>query len=140
MRALPPSPAYLEIDSETGSVRVIDPTSSTNEMAFEYHDAGYVSLAPGGFLYDSMMVTYLKGNNTLTVNRDEASASYVGKHIYIEGKWARILHVNGSEMVISENMLASGVSMVTPVTMNTIDIRGNATLDRLEIDWNPLVK
>ena len=140
LRALPPSPAYLEIDSETGSVRVIDPTSSTNEMAFEYHDAGYVSLAPGGFLYDSMMVTYLKGNNTLTVNRDEASASYVGKYIYIEGKWARILHVNGREMVISENMLAAGVSMVTPVTMNTIDIRGNATLDRLEIDWNPLVK
>lgn len=138
--ALPPAPAYLEINSEDGSVKVIDPTASTSEIAFEYHDLGYIFLSPCGKTYDELMIQYTSGSSAATIGSVADAKQYIGKYILVGGKWLRIIYATHDTITVNENFSSSGMAMVTPVTMNRMEISGNATISKLEIDWTPWVK
>lgn len=140
LTSLPPSPAYLEIDSGKGSVKVVDPSTASKMIAFEYHDLGYISLAPNSLLDDTVRIAHTAGSNTVALTDGDAPERFVGRYIRLGDQWMRIIHVSGNNMVLNTSVATSGTSDVTPVVMNRISIDGIATLDRLEIDWEPLVR
>ena len=140
LTALPASPAYLELDSEKGSVTLIDPDSGTKEIMFEYHDYGFLDLAPSGVMFDNFYVNCTKGSNTVTATNRELDSSYVGKYVFLDKSWLRILSVSGKTMTLSGTSEKTRVAQISPVTMNTMTLTGNMTLDKLEIDYTPLVQ
>lgn len=137
--SLPPSPAYLELDSKKGSVMLVDPSAGTKELMFEYHDYGFIDLAPSGSIFDEITVTYTSGSNTVQVTGREVTSEDVDKYLRLNGKWVRIIAVTSSGVVLSETMTASGKEKVPAVTMNRMVIAGNATLTKLEMTYVPLV-
>lgn len=137
--ALPPAPAYLELDSGKGSVTLIDPSTNQRTLMFEYHDYGFIDLKPSGLLYDEVLVAYTAGSNTVTVYNKELEQSHVGKYMYLGGKWMRIIAVTEGGVVLNGNMETGGEEATTIVIMNQLAIEGNATLTKLEIDYTPLV-
>lgn len=140
IKALPPDPAYLEINSEDGSVKVIDPTTSRSEIAFEYHDLGYITLSPCESMFDEFMIQYTSGSSTAAIRSIVDAKQHVGKYILVGGTWLRIIYATHDTITVHENFHSSGMAMVMPTTMNLISISGNTTLSKLEIDWTPWVK
>ena len=137
--ALPPSPAYLELDSRKGSVTLVDPSTNQRELMFEYHDYGFIDLEPSGLLYDEVLVAYTSGSNTVTVYNKELDQSHVGRYLYLGGKWMRIIAVTKNGVVLNGNMEASGEESSTIVVMNQMAIEGNVTLTKFEMEYTPLV-
>lgn len=138
--ALPPETAYLEINSEDGSVKVVDPLTSSSEIAFEYHDLGYITLSPCESVFDEFMIQYTSGSSTAAIGSVVDAKQYIGKYILVSGQWLRIIDATHDTITVHENFRSSGMAMVVPATMNSLSINGNATLNRLEVDWTPWVK
>lgn len=139
--ALPPTPGYLEIDSVNGVVRFKTTTGSEDEIVFEYHDEGYITLESCGFVYDEAVATYSKTSKIVSFQDRELDNSYIGKYIRIAGAWHKIMTVNKTSATLDKEPATSGVDTVSFVTMNQITITGeNVNLTRLEIEYTPKVQ
>lgn len=138
--ALPPSPAYLEIDSCKGSVRLIDPSAGTSELMFEYHDAGYIDLAPSGFWEDEVPISYTAGSNEVTADGAFPKEACVGKYVRLNGTWLQILAVTAHGFIVSAFLAASGQDFSPIVRMNHFLIDGDAELTKLEVDYTPMAE
>lgn len=60
-------------------------------------------------------------------------------HLYLGGKWMRIIAVTKNGVVLNGNMEASGEESSTIVVMNQMAIEGNVTLTKFEMEYTPLV-
>ena len=130
--------ACLELDSEKGQTRIA--LGESTELAFAFHDEGYITLAPCTPFFRSFPVTFTVGSNIVT-SLDTFQPSMVGQFIYLDG-WKRIRQINDVHTaVLSERMAASGTAETPVVTMNEIEISGESiNLTTFEITYTPRVR
>lgn len=132
--SLPPTD-YLVIDSAKGTVRY------GSSLAFQYHNDGFIRLAP--YLPDKrdIVVSYTSGSNYLSVLSEVADSTWVGRYVRINNEWVKIIYVNASGVVtLQKNMGASGIETTRLVTMNEISITGtNQSLSTLSFDYVPRI-
>lgn len=134
---LPSSPEYLEVASETGTIKLL-PTFP-NRLSYAYHDDGYLRLAPG-LPRRNIPITYTSGSNQVTTT-SILTKEDEGRYVYLNEEWLRIANVNNAHTaIVSKNMGASGTETTVIVTMNEILIEGTGTLTTCTIDFVPLVR
>lgn len=137
--ALPSDPDYLELDSESGSITQLP--SKPDEFAFEYHDYGYIRLAPCIPYERDVAVSYVAGTNTIDFMLLDLTEHNVGQYVRLNGEWIRIISVSGRQAVISKPMDVTGSEYTMVATMNEISVEADgAELTKLEIQYIPKVR
>lgn len=100
-----PASGYLELDSKYGTVKVMP----TDELAFEYHDLGYIRLLPCTPYERNIYATYTANSNIVRFLTFKPNESTVGKYILLDGEWLRIAALNGeNSVIVSKNMSETG--------------------------------
>lgn len=128
----------LELDSYRGQTRTV--LGEHVEMAFPFHDEGYITLAPCTPFIRSLRVNYTANSNIIT--SDGGFLPHMeGQFVYLGG-WKEIRLVSSeNRAVISEIIAESGSSETPVVTMNEIEISGNGLdLSKMEIEYTPRVR
>ena len=112
------------------------------KISFEYHDEGYIRLAPCTPYQRDVMVSYTKDSNEVTVASNQANTIMAGQYIYISGEWVRISAVQSdSTLIIGKRMEADGVEYCMVATMNELTISGEGLeLTKFELDYTPLLR
>ena len=128
----------LELDSYRGQTRTV--LGEHVEMAFPFHDEGYITLAPCTPFVRSLRVNYTANSNIITSDGGFLP-QMEGQFVYLGG-WKKIRLVSSeNRAVISEIMADSGSSETPIVTMNEIEISGNGLdLSKMEIEYTPRVR
>lgn len=135
LTSLPPSD-YIEIDSSKGTVKY------AGNLEYSYHSDGFIKLA--SYLPDikNVVVRYSSGSNTITVSGAIPEASWIGKYVYQNGSWIKILYVNTTTGIITlqSSMGSTGIETTRIVTMNEIGITGDGvSLTTFSLDYTPLI-
>lgn len=133
-----PSSGYLEISSDHGTVKAMP----ADELAFEYHDEGYIRLSPCTPYDRDVMVSYESGSNAVILHAHKADISMIGKYMRIRGEWLKISSVlSDSSVVVSKQLLTSGTEQTMIAKMNELTISADAaSLTRLELEYVPLLR
>lgn len=123
--------ACLELDSEKCQTRIT--LGSECELAFPFHDEGYITLAPCLPFARSITVSHTAGSNTVT--SDGAFSSRMkGQYLFLDG-WKCIWQVTDANTVIlSEKVNSTGTIETPVVTMNEIEITGGEGLKSFEVE------
>lgn len=134
-----PAGAYLEINSETGQVWLVK--GPDRELAFHYHDMGYLHAAPCTPFERSLMVTHTTGDRQITTDGG-FTPEMVGQYIHLSGSWMEIRQVNDNHTAQLRNTATETGWTETPVaTMNKLWLRGDGVnLSRFEVEYIPRVK
>lgn len=113
----------LELDSARGQTRTV--LGDHTEIAFPFHDEGYITLAPCTPFIRALRVNYSSGSNIIT--SDGGFLPHMEEQfVYLDG-WKKIRLVNNeNKAVISETMTGSGTAETPVVTMNEIEISGES--------------
>ena len=90
---------WFEIDSRKGQVYLVG--AATRELAFEYHDKGYIALEANLGFEDGRIISFSQGGNTVTATDDENGFSEgdIGKYIYTGDGWHKILSVSDATII-----------------------------------------
>lgn len=123
--------AYLELDSEKCQTSIV--IGDESELAFPFHDEGYITLAPCLPFIRAIEVSHTAGSNTVT--SDGVFAAHMeGQYLYIDG-WKCILQVtDGNNAILSAAVESTGTTQTPVVTMNEIEVTGGAGLTRFEVE------
>lgn len=123
--------ACLELDSEKCQTRIA--LGDETELAFPFHDEGYITLAPCLPFVRSITVSHTAGGNIVT--SDGAFASHMkGQYLYLDG-WKCIRQVtDANTAILSEAVNGIGATETPVVTMNEIEITGGEGLTRFEVE------
>lgn len=134
-----PAEAYIEIDSGTGQVWLVK--GPERNLAFHYHDMGYIQLAPCTPFVRSLRVQYAASSRVVTSDGG-FSSEMAGQYLFLNGSWTEIRQVDSESSAQLRNMMTIHGAEDTPVvTMNKISLRGEAVaLSRLEIEYTPRIK
>lgn len=133
-----PSSLTLTVDSEHGFVCT---SAAPDTAAFEYHDLGYIRLAPCIPYERDVMVNYTSGKNEITFSTHFPVEENVGQYIYVGGEWLRITSVNKNKATVNKNLAVSGFEETMIATLNEIVVEGNGlALTTLEIDYEPRIR
>lgn len=75
--------------------------AATRELAFEYHDKGYIALEANLRFEDGKTISFSQGGNTVTAEDEESGFSEedIGKYIYTGDGWHKILSVSDVTIV-----------------------------------------
>ncbi len=130
--------AVLELDSAMGQTRIV--LGEEKEMAFSFHDEGYITLAPCLPLMRDVTVTHTQGSNMVS-SAGCFHEKMKGQYLYIDG-WKRIAQVTDENTATIVPAAEYSGSTVTPiVTMNELEMQGeNAALTHFEIEYVPRVE
>lgn len=143
---------YIVCDGLNGKTVLSDGTSST--LAFRHHDSGFIELEPGYPITRNVKVFYEAGSNVVT-STAEFDESFVGKYIWIDGSWKKILSVsdnnstlcsdstcgNGTFCGISDGIIISsacqntGNEVTEIVTMNEIIVTPDSTMNLTKLNF-----
>lgn len=109
------------------------------ELAFAFHDEGYITLAPCTPFARAVSVTYTAGSNVIA-SAGVFQPHMEGQYLYL-GEWIKIIHVNDTDSaLLSKQMAASGTLSTPIVTMNEIEVDApTAALTRFEMLYTPCV-
>lgn len=123
--------AHLELDSEKCQTQIV--LGDETELAFPFHDEGYITLAPCLPFVRSVHVSHTVGSNTVT--SDGAFASHMkGQYLYLNG-WKCIRQVTDTNTaILSEAVNSTGTSETPVVTMNEIELTGSEGLTHFEVE------
>ena len=123
--------AYLELDSEKCQTSIV--LGDESELAFPFHDEGYIALSSCLPFVRSITVSHTAGSNMLT--SDGAFAAHMeGQYLYIDG-WKCILQVtDGNNAILSAAVQNTGTTQTPIVTMNEIEVTGGEGLTRFEVE------
>ena len=104
---------WFEIDSKKGQVYLVG--AATRELAFEYHDKGYIALEANLGFEDGKTISFSQGGNTVTATDDENGffEDDIGKYIYTGDGWHKILSVSDVTIV------GCGKNLLPPQTTQT---------------------
>ena len=143
LKSLPDNGNYLEITSETGRIQMLP--SYPDAVVYNYHDYGYIRLAPSWPVYDDITVTFTSGSNEITSSDFTFTKSFEGYYLFIDGGWYRISatyeSTNPHKAVISARPSNSDTVQTPIVRMNEITITGeDAELTRMNIYFTPYVR
>ena len=109
------------------------------DMAFGFHDEGYIELAPCKPFVRSMLVTHTADSNIISTSQ-AFLPQMEGQYLYIGG-WVKIRQVtDSSTAIISQAAQSDGVTVTPVVTMNELAFEGDTALTQLEIDYSPRVR
>ena len=135
-----PESGYLEIDSRLGKVTLVH--NEQRDVFFEYHNEGYLTLAPYLPKQFNVGVEYKNGNATVSFYELTSLENYLGKYIYLEEAWHKIVSVSEEDGTaeLDTAMTTNGATLTKIVTMNEIRITGTGmTLNKLSIDYTPVI-
>ena len=135
-----PESGYLEIDSRLGKVTWVH--NEQRDVFFEYHNEGYLTLAPYLPKQFNVGVEYKKGSATVSFYGLTSLENYLGKYIYLEDAWHKIVSVSEEDGTaeLDTAITANGATLTKIVTMNEIKITGTGmTLNKLSIDYTPVI-
>lgn len=123
--------ACLELDSEKCQTRIA--LGDETELAFPFHDEGYITLAPCLPFVRSITVSHTADNNTVV-----SDGSFVprmkGQYLYLDG-WKCIRQVtDANTAILSEAVNGTGTTETPVVTMNEIEITGGEGLTRFDVE------
>ena len=123
--------AFLELDSEKCQTNIV--LGDESELAFPFHDEGYITLAPCLPFIRAIEVSHTAGSNAVT--SDGAFAAHKeGQYLYIGG-WKCIRQVtDGNNAILSEAVESTGTTQTPVVTMNEIEVTGGEGLTRFEVE------
>ena len=90
---------WFEIDSKKGQVYLVG--AATRELAFEYHDKGYIALEANLGFEDGKTISFSQGGNTVTAmdEKNRFSEVDIGKYIYAGDGWHKILSVRDATII-----------------------------------------
>ena len=133
-----PSSGYLEINSDHGTVK----TMPGDELAFEYHDEGYIRLDPCTPYERDVMVSYAANSNIVSFVARSTADSLVGRYVRLNGEWLRIVSIHSeNSVIVSKKLSTSGVEQTMVCTMNELTVSGEgASLTKFEIEYVPLIR
>lgn len=109
------------------------------QMAFAFHDEGYISLAPCTPFARDVAVSYTKGSNAIT--SDGMFRPHMkGQYLYLN-EWLKIIHVTDANTALIAKQMSTAGNQRTPiVTMNEIEVDAStAALTRFEMLYTPCV-
>lgn len=132
---------WLEIDSETGRVQFGG--AAGMKIDYQYHDDGYIQLAPCMPYKKSVTIGYSTGSRIITSSEGIFQEDMVGQYVYLNGAWRYIGRVDSeTQAQINVDMTATGSEETAIVTMNRITLTGDSTfsLSKLEIEYTPYVR
>ena len=133
-----PSSLVLTIDSETGWV---SSTADPDGSAFEYHDLGYIRLAPCTPYEREVVASYVSGLNMITFPMYETTEENVGQYIRLDGEWLRIISVSGKTAIVNKFLKKTSVENTMITTMNEISVEGEgAELTLLKMEYEPRIR
>lgn len=135
---IPPG-AYLEIDSETGQVWLVK--GEERELAFHYHDLGYIQLAPCTPFVRNMKIRHEAGSKQ--IETDGAFLPHMaGQFIRLDGVWHKIHRVQDAHTAhLVIDAPATGETDTPVVTMSDIWLRGDGiNMTKLEVSYTPRVR
>ena len=122
--------------------------AATRELAFEYHDKGYIALEANLGFEDGKTISFSQGGNTVTATDDENGFSEddIGKYIYTGDGWHKILSVSDVTIVgrgkniadvVSPYQVASEppASVISTITPGSIEMSVNAAINSTWVAW-----
>lgn len=118
---------WFEIDSKKGQVYLVG--AATRELAFEYHDKGYIALEANLGFEDGKTISFSQGGNTVTATDDENGFSEddIGKYIYTGDGWHKIISVSDVMIVgRGENLLNDAEIVPSNAANTTVTRDGHA--------------
>jgi hypothetical protein len=138
-----PAGSYLEINSETEQVWLVK--GEDKELAFYYHDMGYITLAPCVPFYGTMYVHFTLGSKEMRADGGTSFAPYMaGQYLmyYSNGVWFKIERVQDSKVAfLDREATRTAYNVVKVAPMNEILIYGTGiNLSKLEIDYIPRIR
>ena len=128
---------YVVSDAQNG--KTILTNGTTSELAFLYHDSGFIELQPAFPIVRDVNVTYTQNSSQVTLSVT-ALPEYIGKHIYVGGAWRKIQSIASTNKVnVSPAPSGTGSNTAEIVQMNEIVITpvSTMTLKRLNFVYSP---
>lgn len=128
---------YIVSDALNGKTVLTDGINS--ERCFLYHDYGFIELEPSYPIERDVYVCYYANKNSIQILNAEIGDDVVGRHIYIDGKWVKILAKEDDTLTVDATFAEDGSCYTNIVTMNEIivTLSGNAELTKLEFIYKP---
>lgn len=125
---------YLVCDGLNGKTVLTDGVNG--ELAFLYHDYGFIELEPSYPIERNVRVTYTAGSTEVTC---DSGAGITGQYIHLDGAWRKIAASDGANLTVLPAPDNSGSEATEIVTMNEITITPDATmaLTRLNFCYKP---
>ena len=130
---------YIATDSISG--KTIVKTDYGKELAFLYHDKGFIELEPSFPIVRDLYVTY-NNNSVSAVNilyeEEEEREWYIGKYIYLNG-WKKIVNVTDNHTIQVTGNTGTGSRKTSVVLMNELYVTGSqgSYLSRLDFIYKP---
>lgn len=136
--AVVPDGAWIEIDSESGQVNRV--LGDDKQLAFEFHDLGYIRLDPAELIRD-VLVTYKSGERVVFNNAGMFSDVKAGQYVYLDNQWryiGRVIDENTIEINVA--MDKGGTEISNVATMNVITLSSGAAQSLFEMDYTPVTR
>lgn len=111
--------ACLELDSAMGQTRIV--LGDEMELAFPFHDEGYIELTPCTPFIRCAEVTHTEGSNIVLSPSFKKWMS--GQYVYIDG-WKKLSQAADGSAIVSQAIGSSGVTQTPITTMNVICVEG----------------
>ena len=124
---------YVASDALNGKTYLTD-NHSNGDLKFMYHDYGFITLAPGLPIKRDLEVTKTAGVPRITGDK-LFSESDLGKYIYIEEAWHKIVSVSDENAInIDADLTQSGTEAATIVAMNemSVTVSNGTDLDTIQ--------
>lgn len=121
-----PNTGYLEIDGHHGTVTWVN--GNERELFFEYHDEGYLSLAPFTPKNFHVVASYSVGSDVVSIGAPLFSLKdQVGRYIWLNEAWHKIVSASeeNETVTLDHALTTSGGEETKIVTMNEITITGS---------------
>lgn len=130
-----PDDAYIEIDSKTGRMELVDGTERV--LYFAFHDEGYIRLAPCMPVYRNVTVRTVANSKEIIASYSAFDESMLGQYIFIEGKWKYIGDFVSDKVIHTNTTSTSTASNIKThiATMNYITVTkaSDASITRFEM-------
>lgn len=127
---------HIVCDSLNGKTVLVNDTGTPQpQMAFLYHDSGFLFLESGYPCMRNIHVNYTNASfHATTVNRIEENVT--GKYIYLKDKWRRIVNKNGyHDLVLAFAPNATGYEQTTIMDINKLELTAEGTVSLTKLDF-----
>lgn len=120
------------IDGMNGKTVIVG--GGESKPAFLYHDKGFIELEPAGIALRNVFTSYSNNKVTLRNNLEE---NVVGKFIFVDNKWCKIISQTDNILTIDQNV-ASGTNKTMIMTLNEITIDASSEMNiSIKFIYNP---